>query len=441
VPVAPHRRLALTVVVAAAALVCSLFAARAAQAITICPDRLSIAAGASAFSLPYCTNHSLTASDASIRRLVVVVHGTGRNAGDYENYMVSSAAGATGADALVVAPQFVTTSDGPSAGMLRWSAEGWKSGDQSQTTPSVSSYAAVDQLVGGVVASGKFPNLAEVVVAGHSAGGQFVERYAATNRLDGTLAVTMRYVVANPSSYLYLSPERPVAGSTTQFAVPSAVTCPGYDTYKYGLHGLNPYLAAVGADAIRAQFASRHVTYLLGSADTNPADTSLDTSCEGEMQGPYRLARGTSFFNYLGHYYGASVYDTQTKTIVAGVAHDGLAMFCSPEGRSVLFASLGVSAPAPEPAPAPLTGPVVTPSPVSAPSAHTPVARPQIASPPAAAGVAAPLASARPVAAPASTKFTRAKPKKKQKRRAKRCVSRRTHRRVRCARPHRKQRR
>ena len=53
-----------------------------------------------------------------------------------------------------------------------------------------------------------------VVVFGNSAGGQFVNRYAAVGRGPDVLAargLRVRFVVANPSTYLYFGRERPVA--------------------------------------------------------------------------------------------------------------------------------------------------------------------------------------------------------------------------------------
>jgi hypothetical protein len=398
----------------AAALLCSLVAAHAARAATkLCPERFSIAAGGSTFQLPYCANRSLSARDDGVHRLVVVVHGTNRNATDYYSYMNSAAHDAGADDSLVVAPQFLIASEAPKADTLHWTAEGWKQGDESDMSPSVSSFAAVDQLVRSVVGSMDFPNLREVVVTGHSAGGQFAERYAATNRIDGTLGVPLRYVVANPSSYLYLNSERPVSGSADQFATPSSSSCSGYDTYKYGVNALNPYLAASGADGIRAQFRARHVAYLLGSKDTDPNDSSLDKSCEGEMQGSYRLQRGTAFFNYLGRFYGSSVYDTQSKTIVQGVAHDGYAMFDSPEGRGVLFGSS--SAPAPQPQPQPQPAPEPQPQPEPAP-AEAPLA-PVVVAP-------LPAAAAPPARAAAPKRAVSRKRAASRKRATKRCRTR-----------------
>jgi len=49
----------------------------------------------------------------------------------------------------------------------------------------------------------RFLNLRSIVLAGHSGEGQFMQRYAAVNQMEQKLGVSIRYVVANPSSYLY----------------------------------------------------------------------------------------------------------------------------------------------------------------------------------------------------------------------------------------------
>src|SRR4051794_36453557 len=125
------RRRGLGVAVVALTLVCALIVAENAAASSICPQRYTISAGASSFQLPYCTNRSLTARDASVHRLVVVIHGTNRNASDYEGWMDTAAHDAGVTDALIVAPQFLDGSDGPSSMDLRWTSEGWKQGDES----------------------------------------------------------------------------------------------------------------------------------------------------------------------------------------------------------------------------------------------------------------------------------------------------------------------
>ena len=54
----------------------------------------------------------------------------------------------------------------------------------------------------------------QVVIFGNSAGGQFVNRYAAVGRGPGALAargIQTRFIVANPSTYLYFGDDRPHA--------------------------------------------------------------------------------------------------------------------------------------------------------------------------------------------------------------------------------------
>src|SRR2546421_125076 len=54
-----------------------------------------------------------------------------------------------------------------------------------------------------------FPGMRAIVVAGHSAGGQFVARYQMSNRVHDSLGVPITYVVANPSSYAWPDATRP----------------------------------------------------------------------------------------------------------------------------------------------------------------------------------------------------------------------------------------
>jgi hypothetical protein len=97
------------------------------------------------------------------------------------------------------------------------------------------------------------------VIAGHSAGGQLVNRYAAgSDAEDFHSGFEFRYVVANPSSYLYLDAQRPVPGFLDLFSVPTPSeqsVCPGFDEYKHGLQELNPYMQTAGEEAILERYA------------------------------------------------------------------------------------------------------------------------------------------------------------------------------------------
>jgi pimeloyl-ACP methyl ester carboxylesterase len=288
--------------------------------------------------IAYCGNGPLVA-DANVRRVIVMVHGESRNACGAAGAALEAARLADRLhQTLVIAPHFITTEDpeAETSDRIYWSTGGWKEGANSRDVPHprpwrMSSFAVVDDLVSTVQTL--FPGLEATVIAGHSAGGQFANRYAAGTRVAGHA----RFVVANPSSYLYLDARR---WSGKRFVVPSTKqigACPGYDTYKYGMAGLNVYMGSVGADLLRSQYGSRRVTYLLGELDNDPSDPSLDTNCAAGWQGKHRLERGQRFVDSLGKVYGRTVYGQHVLTTVPEAGHGVRAMFTSPQGRASLF--------------------------------------------------------------------------------------------------------
>lgn len=96
-----------------------------------------------------------------------------------------------------------------------------------------------------------FPALKEIVVAGHSGGGQVVQRFALTGHdhpLLNTEGIRLRYVVANPSSYAYFSPQRPVKFD--------AASCPGFNDWKYGMQNLPGYVGDRGAQQLEQAYVS-----------------------------------------------------------------------------------------------------------------------------------------------------------------------------------------
>src|ERR1041385_3154541 len=65
----------------------------------------------------------------------------------------------------------------------------------------------------GSQAKNSFQILKMIVVAGHSAGGQFITRYEMLNQVHDKLGVPVSYVVANASSYAYVDDLRPAANT------------------------------------------------------------------------------------------------------------------------------------------------------------------------------------------------------------------------------------
>ncbi|MCA8019600.1 alpha/beta fold hydrolase [Burkholderia metallica] len=288
--------------------------------------------------LPVYADRPLDRAAPDVERVFVVIHGTLRNADAYyaSGLEVVEKAGSAGKGTMVVAPQFLTRADTRAfslpAQTLAWTQEGWKGGDAARQPAPISSFTALDALLAHFADRSLYPALSSVVVIGHSAGAQLLQRYAVAGREGDALeraGIAVRYVVANPSSYLYFDDERPNADAI------AGGTCPRATQWKYGLKSAPPYVASQDVRDLEARYVARHVVYLLGRADTNPYTHFIDRSCAAMAQGPYRLARGLAYFDYLKKRHPADL--VQQVVEVPGVGHDELGMFTSACGLAVLF--------------------------------------------------------------------------------------------------------
>lgn len=268
-------------------------------------------------------------------RAVIVVHGDERNADDYFRFALE-AAGLEGASPLIVAPRFPTERDRPAPDDLRWTDDAWKGGEAARgpTGPGPGSFEAIAQLLRWIAE--RDPAIEEVVIAGHSAGGQFAQRYAAAGRLPA--GPRYRFVVANPSSYLYLDDRRPDGGEFNEPSRAERRACAEFDAYRYGLDGLPREFGEIGATTLREQYRRRDVTQLVGARDRE-RDGNLDRSCAADLQGETRLERGVRFYQYLTRHFPPT--GRHRLEVVAGVAHDARGMLTSEAGRAALFRGPG----------------------------------------------------------------------------------------------------
>ena len=303
-----------------------------------CRATLAVAAG---LGLTLYVSAPLDVPQPDIRRAIVVFHGTEGNADSYFRAMTKAVALAGKArETLVVAPRFLEHGDRdkPAPGEVFWQrGSDWRAGDlSSRDAPArVSSFDLMDRLLARLADRAVFANLQAVIVAGHSAGGQFVQRYAISQPDDPALAgLRLSYVVANPSSYLYLDGRRPVPGQPGAFAVPPPSNCQT-NRFKYGFERPNEYFARQAVDDMIARYRSRPVIYLLGEADSNPNAANLSRTCAAMAQGTNRFARGTAFMAYMNAFYAPHAHRLVS---VPGVAHSAARMFQSASGLKVLFA-------------------------------------------------------------------------------------------------------
>lgn len=277
----------------------------------------------------------ISPAPAKIERVLIIVHGRLRDAQTYLKSGVHAAelAGQS-ATTLVIAPQFLNETDAavhPVADtVLRWQGDEWMEGGESIAPFRLSSYEALDEIIARVGDSQKFPDVKQIVIAGHSGGAQVVQRYALLGHDQPALdaaGVQLRFVIANPSSYAYFDERRPVAFNHA--------ACPDFNRWKYGLADLPAYAEGQTAAQLQEKYLKREVVYLLGQKDIDPNHPALDKSCEAKAQGPYRLARGRFYFDYLKRLKPQAL--NQQLIEVPGVGHNEDGMFTSAEGQKALF--------------------------------------------------------------------------------------------------------
>ena len=265
---------------------------------------------------PYESSHDLFTKNSSIERLLFVIHSASYNAKQYysNGLAMLDEVPAEKNRTLIIAPHFLKTKHVEKISnpdFLYWKVTpfwGSSIGFFENHDIRISAYEVVDTILANLIKSENFPNLREVVIMGHSAGGQMANRYAACNLFEDQIArpnsIHVKYVVMAPSSYVYFSKERPVKGSMTKFAVPEKPDS-GYNNWAYGLDNLYSYHRRhhITTDQIIKRYPQKKILYLVGSKDNNGKEETLDKGPAAMPQGPNRLVRGRLYYNYLRYLY------------------------------------------------------------------------------------------------------------------------------------------
>jgi hypothetical protein len=286
--------------------------------------------------VPYLSNRPLTYGDTNVTRAIIVIHGGDRILEEYYAPIVATIPAGPAPEedwrrkTIVLAPYFQEKSDA-ARDKHGWKGN-WREGGSSD---GISSYAVVDTLVARL-RNGAFPNLKWIVITGHSAGGQFVQRYAAFTDIDlkpEPNSACVKFVPANPSSYVYLNEYR--HGRDNNWIIPTkdCSSGDGYDEWKYGLKNLHGYAAARGAEFARAHLPLRQIELLAGTADVMTGE-GFDKDCAAMWQGSTRFERAQLFKAFMDHFFPTNHL---SLTAVPGVGHSGPGMYASPEGRKALF--------------------------------------------------------------------------------------------------------
>ncbi|QBY50918.1 hypothetical protein [Cupriavidus oxalaticus] len=321
-------------------------AAKAADTAVAAPhwQRVHLGAGAG-YDFPVYANHRLDGDLSRIREVVFVQHGLQRNGDDYyaAGAELLKASGRKPDEVLLLAPNFPGTPDQKKGftGMPQWSVQGWLSGEDAIDGPArVSSLQVLDDLLAFVTDKARLPQVSKVTVAGHSGGAQVVHRYAVLNNVDERIragGIDLRYVVANPSSYLYFTPVRPAGANGKSFAPYDKAICPDYDKYSYGVQDMVPYARGADGMALYKRYAGRKVTYLAGTEDNDPNHRVLDKACGAEAEGATRLQRARGYLRYERYLASPGLAIRHQAYEVVGVGHDQARMFGSQCGARAVF--------------------------------------------------------------------------------------------------------
>jgi hypothetical protein len=257
------------ILVAAATAMFATIAAPNAFAAEVCNQLFPIELNGITHYHRFCANVDFQTENRRITELQLFIHGVGRTGYFYSRNMYNVIDDPDnginmGQRYAILAPQFIRIDEngqcirsnaecdqtydpiqyldlgGTHTRDLYWGS-GWPDGDLSQSGTGdgfparerISSYDVLDQLIAHGISI--YPNLQRIVIAGHSAGGQMVSRYIYFANIPSTFPEDrVVFVPTNPSSYPYLTAERPLSSSDDAplahpitYGIPTSADCDG----------------------------------------------------------------------------------------------------------------------------------------------------------------------------------------------------------------------
>lgn len=234
----------------------------------------------------------------------------------------------TNASVGIVAPIFLNLQDLQAGGCrpnwLCFNRSLWQQGGNSknpQMRHPISSFLALDQLLDQLFLNTTFPRMNQVVVAGHSLGGQAAQRYAVLKKTKA-YDPNVRYWIGNPGSWAYITTHRPnqnESGANT------------FDTWPYGIHQNTSKVPSYARRDVVAQngtlvaerYRNRTVGYGLALMDVGAGVTSPPAM----WQGYSHLDRGAKFVISLGQDFQDGFPATHTADFIANVTHQDYSMY------------------------------------------------------------------------------------------------------------------
>ena len=186
--------------------------------------------------IPYLSNHPINIVNPQISHAIIGIHGSG--SGTYKIFRPCHKhvkESGLNDKVLVLAPAFLIGRYEKyieEDNLLYWPGRylKWTWGLADARTKSskeslrISTFELMENILKKLCDNQTFPNLKTITMVGSSAGGQFINRFAASNLVEDKAAtpagVRIRYIVANPLSYLYMDNRRPAELTKISFVVP-----------------------------------------------------------------------------------------------------------------------------------------------------------------------------------------------------------------------------
>ncbi len=286
--------------------------------------------------LTYYSTHDFSKRNSEVSRLVIVVHGALRNGDEYfADTVIAAKKHGVEKRTMIVAPHFRRESDQRLSGEIyygnRWNTK-WKYGYKSQDSDSVSSFTLLDTMILELEESKLFPNLKTIVITGHSAGGQFTQRYAIGSKINSKVKAEVEFVPSNPSSYMFLDEARFTFNKGNFELQENFEDCQEYNHYIYGPIDRARYLSRYSVKSLKKIFNSNRLTYLMSEEDKGT--DSLDRSCEAMLQGKNRFERAKNFWHYDKKVLGG---ENHSFISIPKIGHEHIDVYESKEAGEVIF--------------------------------------------------------------------------------------------------------
>ena len=276
-------------------------------------------------------------ANRDVARAIILVHGSSLNPSVYLDTTKALAQdyGVLLNTVDIIAPHFMTQKNWAHYSVLDhryhyWNGGNWKHGDKSNL--GVSSFAVVDHIIGHLLKNR--PNLEHILVAGQSAGAQFVSKYALgtdvrLRRRSDNVLVGIRFWSANAQNYMFPDSWRPF----------STANCSRYNDYFRGIDKRNDYMGSLSASELLHNAIHRKIYWTVGEDD----DDTVGNGCDMN-QGSLRVMRWKYYCIRIRKLCERSHSQSYCKSKLSGrmrkirnCGHGHHCSWSSIKGKSILF--------------------------------------------------------------------------------------------------------